>query len=413
MKILYALSQHPGNTGSGVYLKWLTKEAIKDNNEVTVLIGINKDFNYKKELNHISEKDIYTVQFNSDALPFFIPGMSDVMPYKSSRFRDLNDSQLKLYKDAFLNKLNEIKKNFKPDIIHSNHLWILSSLIKKVFPDTPLIVSCHGTELRQKEFCPHIVSMIEEDLKKIDVIVALTENQKEEILRWLEINGNKVKVLGAAYSDEIFHCKIKNLQKNYFRICYAGKISKAKGVPYLIEAFNRIKKFKNLKIELILAGGYDNEEGKSIVRSANNKNIKFLGNISQNELAELFRNSNLFILPSFFEGLPLVVLEALACGCGVIVTELENVKNWFDEDFLKLNAVKFIPLPELKNVDEINTKDVDKFIKNIQLQIEKFVENYLNGNFPEIEKITKYVKNHSYSELFNKLKNIYKIACKK
>lgn len=412
MKILYILSQHPGNTGSGVYLKWITNEAIKNNFKIKLLIGINKGFNYLNELSHLSPSDIYTVTFNTEEIPFYIPGMSDIMPYKSSKFKELSKEQLDIYKNAFLNELKKIKNEFKPDVIHSNHLWIVSSLIKKVFEDTPLIVSCHGTELRQKEFCPKISTEIKEDLKKIDKIIALTESQKNDIIKWLGINEEKITVLGAAYSDEIFHCKMKNIPSNTFRICYAGKISYAKGVPYLIEAFKRLKKF-NIKVELILAGGYESDEGKKIVNSTSEKNVKFVGNLSQKDLAELFRNSNLFILPSFFEGLPLVVLEALACGCGVIVTELENIKNWFDEDFLKLNAVKFIPLPNLKNVDKIDKNETEKFIENIKNQMESFITDYINGEFPEIEKVTDYVKIHSYSNLFSKLKKIYKISCKK
>ncbi len=412
MKILYILSQHPGNTGSGVYLKWITNEAIKNNFKIKLLIGINRGFNYLNELSHLSPLDIYTVTFNTKEIPFYIPGMSDIMPYKSSKFKELSKEQLDIYKNAFLNELKKIKNEFKPDVIHSNHLWIVSSLIKKVFEDTPLIVSCHGTELRQKEFCPKISTEIKEDLKKIDKIIALTESQKNDIIKWLNINEEKITVLGAAYSDEIFYCKIKNIPSNTFRICYAGKISYAKGVPYLIEAFKRLKKF-NIKVELILAGGYESDEGKKIVNSTSEKNIKFVGNLSQKDLAELFRNSNLFILPSFFEGLPLVVLEALACGCGVIVTELENIKNWFDEDFLKLNAVKFIPLPNLKNVDKIDKNETEKFIENIKNQMESFITDYINGEFPEIEKVTDYVKIHSYSNLFSKLKKIYKISCKK
>ncbi len=413
MKILYILSQHPGNTGSGVYLKWITKEAIKNNHNIKVLIGINKNFDFSKELPHINKENIFTVKFQTDKLPFPIPGMSDVMPYTSTKFREMSPNQIQQYKNAFINKLLKIKNIFLPDIIHSNHLWIVSSLIKKVYLKIPLIVSCHGTELRQKEFCPHIAKNIKKDLNLIDYIIALTSQQKKEILNWLEIDDNKIYVLGAAYSDEIFFCKNKNFSNNIFRITYAGKISKAKGVPYLIEAFKRLKKYNNIKLELNLAGGYDNDEGKNIVNSVKEKNIKFLGNISQQELAKLFINSNIFILPSFFEGLPLVVLEALACGCGIIVTELKNIKKWFDEEFLKLNVVKFIPLPKLKNIDEIDEKDIENFINSIKNRIELFIEDFINQKFPDIEKITDYIKKHSYSNLFLKLTNIYKTACKK
>jgi len=82
-------------------------------------------------------------------------------------------------------------------------------------------------------------------------------------------------------------------------------------------------------------------------------------------------------------------------------------------DFLLLNAVRFIPLPKIKNVDEIDDKDIEKFVTAIKNEIEIFIENYLNGKFLEIEKLTEYVKKHSYSKFFSRLTNIYKISCKK
>ncbi len=115
-----------------------------------------------------------------------------------------------------------------------------------------------------------------------------------------------------------------------------------------------------------------------------------------------------FILPPFFEGLPLVVIEALACGCGVIVTELENIKEWFDDDFLKLNAVKFVPVPPLKNVDEINKNHENKFINDLKNAIESFINDYLNKNIANTKEIVKYVEKHSYSNLFSKLEKEYK-----
>jgi len=282
MKILYTLSQQPGNTGSGVYLKWLSYEAIKRGYETGVLIGVNKDFNYRKELNHIPEKNIFPLKFETGKLSFPVPGMSDVMPYRSTKFRDMDFNMLELYEECFKNKLLEIKEKFYPDIIHSNHLWILTSIIKDIFPETPLIATCHGTELRQKVFCPEISDKIKNRLKRIDLIIALTERQKIEILEWLEIDENRIKVFGSGYSNEIFKCENKNLPENEIVISYAGKISKAKGVPYLIKAFQLVNPPENVNIKLYLAGGYDTKEGREIVNSVNDNRIKFLGNLNQN-----------------------------------------------------------------------------------------------------------------------------------
>jgi hypothetical protein len=64
--------------------------------------------------------------------------MSDVMPYPSRRFSDLTTADLAVYETCFSDRLGEAVKIFRPDIIHSHHLWLLTALIKSSFPKIPV-----------------------------------------------------------------------------------------------------------------------------------------------------------------------------------------------------------------------------------------------------------------------------------
>jgi len=406
MNILYVLSQQPGNTGSGVYIQWLTREAVNKKHKVKIVIGVNKGFNYKEMLSHIPSENIFPVVFKSRRLPFPVAGMSDSMPYQSTKFREFSEEMLQNYVNAFKKKFFKIKKDWQPDVIHGNHLWIVSSVIKTVFPDTPLIVSCHGTALRQKEFCPEIFKNIKTSLQKTDKVLALTDSQKKDLVSSMSIDKNKIIVTGAAYPDEIFYCKNNYRRKDAFIISYAGKISFAKGVPYLIEAFEKLN-LSGIKAELHLAGGYNNEEGGAIVKTTKNPSIFFHGNISQKKLVEIFNMSHLFVLPSFFEGLPLVILEALACGCNVIVTEIENIKTWLKKELIDLNAIKFIPMPKTTSVDKILDSEKEKFVNDLKNAMENFIYLKKNNKMPNINEIGKFISKYSYKKLFEKIEKIY------
>jgi glycosyltransferase involved in cell wall biosynthesis len=73
------------------------------------------------------------------------------------------------------------------------------------------------------------------------------------------------------------------------------------------------------------------------------------GQLSQTELAELMRRSTVCVLPSFYEGLPLVLVEALACGCRLVATDLPGV---VDELAPRIgNALKLVELPAMAAVD--------------------------------------------------------------
>lgn len=61
--------------------------------------------------------------------------------------------------------------------------------------------------------------------------------------------------------------------------------------------------------------------------------------------------SDLFILPSFYEGLPLVLIEALACGLRPICTDLPGIRPWMDEN-VSGHGILFVKPPVMENEDE-------------------------------------------------------------
>ncbi len=102
--------------------------------------------------------------------------------------------------------------------------------------------------------------------------------------------------------------------------------------------------------------------------------VKLLGKLNQQELAHEFNMSDVFILPSFFEGLPLVLIEALACGLKVISTDLPGIRDWMDEN-IPNNNITYIKLPKLINTDEPSKDEIPMFEKKIAEAIEKCVSS--------------------------------------
>ena len=152
MKILYLLSQRPDSTGSGFYVQAIINEALKNGHSCYLVAGASQE-----EIIEILPSGNYSfVRFENAALPFPIPGMSDVMPYKSTRFIDMTEKEINDYKSHFKTVIHSAVNTFKPDVIHSNHLWIMSALTRAICPDIPMVTSCHGTDLRQNKNCDHL-----------------------------------------------------------------------------------------------------------------------------------------------------------------------------------------------------------------------------------------------------------------
>jgi glycosyltransferase involved in cell wall biosynthesis len=107
-----------------------------------------------------------------------------------------------------------------------------------------------------------------------------------------------------------------------------GRIVREKGVQELIWAFRTVTK-KVPKAKLIISGtGLALDEMKDLVRKYGlNKRIKFLGWVPQTVLMSCYQRADVFVLPSFSEGLPYVILEAMAYGKAVVASNVSGLNE--------------------------------------------------------------------------------------
>lgn len=365
-KILHIISQVPAATGSGIYLQALLQHAAQHGYQNYLLAGVPADFPAETNFAALASYDHCLVRFEQD-LPFPIVGMSDVMPYPSARFSDLSAEQLALYELCFKERLTEAVERWQPDLIHSHHLWLLSSLTRQLFPYIPMLVSCHGSDLRQFVNCPQLQDAVLAGCRKVDAVCALSAVQKEEIEQLYGISRDLIHTVGAGYDRKKFF-PLNRQRETPLQILYAGKLSRAKGVPWLLQALNRLP---DEDFIFHLVGDSDGAEKAEILQWADHLGSRICvhGKLEQQQLATLMRHADLFVLPSFFEGLPLVLLEALASGCHLLTTALPGVKELFsgiDSDWVEL-----LELPRMATVDVPLAEDEEAFVCRLQAGLER------------------------------------------
>ena len=395
MKILSILAQKPSSTGSGIYLTELLKSFHKMGEEQAVVYGVTKE----DKLPEFSGVKAYPVYYESKNLPFPVLGMSDEMPYRSTRYRDLTEEMLESFRFAFLQKIQEAVEEFRPDILLCHHLYLLTALVREAFPNLPIYGFCHNTDLRQMEKHSLKREFIQENIRKLDRIFTPKEAQKKEVIRVYGVDPDKIRNIAVGYNEERFflpkgdilfrggiprrrRVSLPNgevLEKGEaLDLLFAGKLGEKKGVFSLLRAVEEFYKEegKICPLRLFLAGDNGNLEEKEAVYALAKScsyPIYFLGRLDQEELVKFYQFSDIFTLPSFFDAVPLTVLEALACGNKVVLTDLEGLEDFFKEN-TPASPVFFVNLPVMQNQDEMREEDTAAFEMKLKESIKKSAE---------------------------------------
>ncbi|MAC82523.1 MAG: glycoside hydrolase [Arcobacter sp.] len=405
MRILHALAQRPGKTGSGVFLQQLFKTGHEKKYEQAVLAGVPFS-EQNPDIDNLDMNNFYPVLFETNELNFPVVGMSDVMPYSSTKYSDLDEEMFKVYEKEFKKVIKRAVDEFKPDVVICNHIWLLCGFIKDLYPNLKVLVLCHGTDLRQLERAVRLTPIVKNKVPSCDYFFALNSAQAEEIFQLHDIKKEQIITSGSGYNPDMFY-PIKKEKNKKVRVVYIGKICNYKGVPNLLNAIDKTDNYKN--IELNLVGHGNVEESDIIIQSIKNRKteVNYLGAISQDKLAEFLRTTDIFILPSFFEGLPLVVIESLASGAKVICTDLPGLDDFLGEKLKSLNAIRYIKMPRLKNVDTPYEEDIEAFENSITKSIDEASLEIINEDEYKINEVIDCLKDKTWHGLFTRLERFF------
>ncbi len=192
------------------------------------------------------------------------------------------------------------------------------------------VASIHGLDWQQSKWQGFAVKVLKfgEKMaaKYADEVIVLSEETRQYFLdtygRETRVFHNGVEV-GEYKSPNIISEKY-GLQGNDY-ILFLARIVPVKGLPYLIKAFSKT----NINMKLVIAGGvsHSDDYAREIHEMATDDRIIFTGFIEGDELWELYHNCRLYVLPSDHEGMPLSLLEAMACGCECLGSDIPAIKN--------------------------------------------------------------------------------------
>lgn len=212
-------------------------------------------------------------------------------------------------------ELVHIHSSFGPSFYRKIPYIYMASWAKK-----PIINHCHGAEFDNFYLNANAWKkrLIEKVYNKCSVMIALSDEWKERLS--LIVHVDKIEVIenySVIHEDAI---KEKVNRKSNGQILFLGEIGHRKGcydIPAVVE--NVIKKYP--KVKFVLGGTGDIEPIKDLLREKGvEKNVVFPGWVRGEEKDKLLRQSDIFFLPSYNEGMPMSILDAMGYGLPIVST---------------------------------------------------------------------------------------------
>ena len=172
--------------------------------------------------------------------------------------------------------------------------------------------------------------------QKATKIITVSENSKRDICRILRVNEKKIVIIPNASNFAKNIDSVDKLNNDLWAktnisspfILYAGAIHPRKNIRRIIEAYCQLKTYKKIPHQLIIAGSMRWKKRETIPQDTLNKiknHVIFTGPVSDNDLVSLYKNCDVFVCPSLYEGFGLPVLEAMSLGAPVVTSNTSSL----------------------------------------------------------------------------------------
>jgi len=366
MKILILNYEFPplgGGAGNATY--YLLKELAKnDSLEVTLIT---------------SSTDRYRIeQFTPNIkIIFLYIGKKGNIHYQS--FKDLLTYGWKAWQ-----KIRELDKTEKFDLTHA--FFTVPCAFVAMWFDTPYIVGLRGSDVpfySEKFFWLDkiIFQFLNKYIwKKAKKVVANSQGLKE-LANNIAPNQEIDVIYNGVDTDE-FKPAVQN-DNMVLNIVSSSRLTKRKGIKYLIEAFNKLSlEYEDINLQII-GSGEEEDNLKILAESTKHREkIQFLGPCPHEQMANHLSQNDIFVLPSLNEGMSNSLLEAMASGLAIVATDTGGTKELVDDDngiIVEKNSTESI-YTALKKLHE-SKQLLDNMKKQSRLKAEKLSWQKMAGEY--------------------------------
>jgi len=222
-----------------------------------------------------------------------------------------------------LRKLSR-QSNKQNVIVHTHSAYpdAVGSIIACRLLKLPVVTTVHGSDINVMPKNPFLRPQIRYALNRSNGIVAVSRKLIKKIEK-LSVSNEIKHIPCAGYNPDSFSSVHSDDRvNNTYRIIFIGNLVKIKGVDLLINAVAKLKNSMNMQLDII-GKGPEMQKLRQMTKDRSLEHVvKFYGIVEHEKIALHLQKANLLCLPSYNEGTPNVVIEALASGLPVLATKV-------------------------------------------------------------------------------------------
>ena len=249
--------------------------------------------------------------------------------------------QWRFHLNALLNAVEGV-----PNIIHAHCAYPDGRAAVEYGSQTgrPVVITVHGSDIK---ILPKLKSqwrqLISEALTRAAAVIAVSQELRREVVQ-LGVPADKVCCIPNGVDCQLFSTiGSRQSGKEGWRLLYVGRFVEAKGLRVLLEALATVRS-QGRDVSLTLIGGHPTtgtaQPFLSQVNALNlSEHVSFEDAVPWEELPSYMAAADLFVLPSFSEGLTTSLVEALSCGLPVVATRCGGPEEVVNEEVGRLVAV--------------------------------------------------------------------------
>jgi glycosyltransferase involved in cell wall biosynthesis len=261
---------------------------------------------------------------------------SDLLASGRDRSSDYKVTELRAWSlgsDALTFRLGRALRDARPDLIHVHSpLMTISTLASLHARGTPLVATYHGDYHKfsrwgnlLKTLRNHIQLPLV--LRNASTVIALTESDRA-LLASYGVERARIEIVRPGLDLATFSVPSPPVPGGGERILYVGRIVYQKGIKRLITSFGALcEEFDG--VELVVAGeGEALGDMRALARDLDlDDRVSFPGWVGHDDLVRLYASATAVVLPSYSEGMPYALLEAMAAGRPVIASDVSGLRE--------------------------------------------------------------------------------------